>query len=44
MTKNLEEEARVDAIQAKKAESLWKKREYKEGVAKRKEEREAKKA
>ena len=44
MTRNLEEEARVEAIQAKKAESLRKKREYREGVAKRKEEREAKKA
>jgi len=32
MTRNLEEEAKVDAIAARKAESLWKKREYQEGV------------
>ena len=44
MTRNLEEERRVDALQAKKAESLRKKREYREGVEKRREEREAKKA
>jgi hypothetical protein len=44
MTRNLEEERKVDALQAKKAESLWKKREYREGVEKRREEREAKKA
>ena len=44
MTQNLDEERRVDALQAKKAESLRKKREYREGVEKRREEREAKKA
>jgi hypothetical protein len=44
MTRNLEEERRVDALQAKKAESLRKKREYREGVEKHREEREAKKA
>ena len=44
MTRNLEEERRVEAIEAKKAESHRKKREYREGVAQRKEEREAKKA
>ena len=44
MTRNLEEERRVEAIEAKKAESRRKKREYREGVAQRKEEREAKKA
>ena len=44
MTRNLEEERRVEAIQAKKAESLRKKREYREGVEKRGGEREAKNA
>jgi len=43
-TRNLEEERRVDALAAKKAESLRKKREYREGVERRQEEREAKKA
>jgi len=43
MTRNLEEEAKIEAIQNKKAESLRKKREYREGVTKRKEERAAKK-
>ena len=44
MTRNLEEERRIEAIKAKKAESCHKKREYREGVEKRKEEIEAKKA
>ena len=44
MTRNLDKEHRADALQAKKAESLWKKREYREGVERRREEREAKKA
>jgi len=44
ITRNLEEERRIDALAAKKAESLRQKREYKEGVERRKEEREAKKA
>jgi hypothetical protein len=44
MTRNLEEQRKVEALQAKKAESLWKKREYREGVERRREERDAKKA
>jgi hypothetical protein len=44
MTRDLDEERRVDALQARKAESLRKKRQYREGVEKRREEREAKKA
>jgi hypothetical protein len=44
MTRDLEEERKIDALAAKKAESLRKKREYKEGVEKRREERLAKKA
>ena len=44
MTRNLDEERRAEALQAKKAESLRKKREYGEGVEKRCEEREVKKA
>ncbi len=44
IARNLEEEAKIEAIQARKAESLRKKREYKEGVAKRKKERLEKKA
>ena len=42
MTQNLEEECRVEALQAKKADSLRKK-EYQEGVQKRREEMEVKK-
>jgi hypothetical protein len=44
MTRDLEEEAKIKALAAKKAESLRKKREYREGVEKRREERSAKKA
>jgi hypothetical protein len=44
ITKDLEEEAKIDAIAGRKAESLCKKREYKEGVDKRREEKLAKKA
>jgi hypothetical protein len=44
ITRNLEEEHKIDALAAKKAESLRKKREYREGVERCKEEREAKKA
>ena len=44
MTRDLEEERKIDALAAKKAESLRKKREYKEGVEKRCKERLAKKA
>ena len=36
-TRNLEEEAAIEAIQARKAESRRKKREYREGVEKRRE-------
>ena len=42
MTGNLKEERRVEAIEAKKAESRRIKRVYREGVEHRKEEREAK--
>jgi hypothetical protein len=44
ITRNLEEERRVEALRAKKAASLRKKKEYQEGVEKRRKEREAKKA
>jgi hypothetical protein len=44
MTRDLEEEHKIKALVAKKAESLRKKREYREGVKKRCEERLAKKA
>jgi hypothetical protein len=32
MTRNLEEERTADVLQAKKAESLWKRREYGKGL------------
>jgi hypothetical protein len=44
MTRDLEEERKIEALAAKKAESLRKKREYREGVEKRREERLVKKA
>jgi hypothetical protein len=44
ITRDLEEKAKIEALAVKKAESLRKKREYREGVEKRCKERLAKKA
>ncbi len=44
IARNLAEEAAIDAMEARKAERLRKRREKEEGLASRKAEREAKKA